>query len=66
KSLPQSINELTTSDEIAEPLLRDLISRFKDEARVNSAIEKVMQDEAVPKQYAIIYLWKRLYKPKVS
>ncbi len=66
KSLPQSINELTTSDEVAEPLLKDLISRFKDEARVNSAIEKVMQDESVPKQYAIIYLWKRLYKPRVS
>jgi phage shock protein A len=66
KSLPQSINELTTSDEVAEPLLKDLISRFKDETRVNSAIEKVMQDESVPRQYAIIYLWKRLYKPRVS
>jgi len=66
KSLPQSIIELTTSDEVAEPLLKDLISRYKDEARVNSAIEKIMQDESVPRQYAIIYLWKRLYKPKVS
>lgn len=66
KLLPQSINELTTSDEVAEPLLKDLINRFKDEARVNSAIEKVMQDEAVPKQYAIIYLWKRLFKPRVT
>jgi DNA repair exonuclease SbcCD ATPase subunit len=66
KSLPQTINELTTSDEVAEPLLKDLISRFKDEARVNSAIEKIMQDESVPRQYAIIYLWKRLYKPRVS
>ncbi len=66
KSLPQSINDLTTSDDIAESLFKDLISRFKDETRVNSAVEKIMQDESVPRQYAIIYLWKRLYKPKAS
>ncbi|MEM1966961.1 MAG: hypothetical protein QXO86_03690, partial [Nitrososphaerota archaeon] len=66
RSLPRTINKLTTSTEEAEPLYKELVAKYRDEARVSSAIEKIVQDEGVPRPYAIIHLWKAALKPRVS
>ncbi len=66
RSLPRTIVKLTTSTEEAEPLYRELVAKYRDEARVASAIEKIMQDEGVSRPYAIIHLWKAALKPRVS
>lgn len=66
RSLPRTISRLTTSMDEAEPLYRELVAKYKDEARVASAIDKIMQDEGVSRPYAIIHLWKAALKPRVS
>jgi DNA repair exonuclease SbcCD ATPase subunit len=66
RSLPRTIVKLTTSTEEAEPLYKELVAKYRDEARVASAIEKIMQDEGVSRPYAIIHLWKAALKPRVS
>ncbi|MCS7145941.1 MAG: hypothetical protein RMJ28_02675 [Nitrososphaerota archaeon] len=66
RSLPRTISKLTTSMEEAEPLYRELVAKYRDEARVASAVEKIMQDEGVSRPYAIIHLWKAALKPRVS
>lgn len=66
RSLPHKINELTTSDDVSEPLLQELRARFRDEGKIVATIEKIMQDESIPRQYAIIYLWKRAFRARVS
>lgn len=66
RSLPRAIIKLTTSMEEAEPLYKELVAKYRDEARVASAVDKIMQDEGVPRPYAIIHLWKAALKPRVS
>jgi len=66
RSLPRTISKLTTSTEEAEPLYKELVAKYRDETRVASAIEKIMQDEGVSRPYAIIHLWKAALKPRVS
>jgi len=65
RALPRTILKLTTCTEEAEPLYRELVAKW-DEAKVSSAIEKIMQDEGVARPYAIIHLWKAALRPRLS
>ncbi len=66
RELPRTIYDETTSNEEAEPLYRDLVAKFKDEVKIRSTIEKIMQEQGISRPYAIIHVWKAAFKPKVS
>jgi DNA repair exonuclease SbcCD ATPase subunit len=66
RELPRTIHEETTSVEEAEPLYKDLVAKFRDEVKIRSTIDKIMQEQGIPRPYAIIHVWKAAFKPKVS
>ncbi len=63
RNLPRTIYKMTTHTELAEEHHRQLKSqRNIDEARLEEHLKKVMQEEQVPWEYAVLYLYKRLTK----
>ncbi|MCS7142663.1 MAG: hypothetical protein NZ920_02545 [Aigarchaeota archaeon] len=66
RSLPAKLTEMTTSKEVVESLYKDLLAKFKEESRIRPLIDKIMQDEVIPREYAVIYVWKKVFKPTIS
>lgn len=66
RSLNAKLVDVTTSKEVAESLYRDLLAKFKDEAKIRPLVDKFAQEESVPREYAVIYLWKKVFKPSVA
>lgn len=63
RDLPRTIYRMTTYREMAEEYYRQLKSqRNIDETRLEEHLKKVMQEEQVPWEYAVLYLYKRLMK----
>ncbi|MDJ0273603.1 MAG: hypothetical protein QXP81_00440 [Nitrososphaerota archaeon] len=63
RSLPRTIYKITTHSELAEEYYRQLKSqRNIDEAKLEEHVKKIMQEEQVPWEYAVLYLYKRLMK----
>ncbi len=63
RNLPRTIYKMTTYTELAEEYYRQLKSqRNIDEAKLEEHLKKLMQEEQVPWEYAVLYLYKRLTK----
>lgn len=65
KNLPNLIYKLTTYADLAPEYLKRLKeSKPLDESKLQHAIARVVQDEQVPREYAILYLYKKLMSQK--
>ena len=63
RDLPKTIYRMTTYRDLAEEYYKQLKSQKGiDEARLEEHLKKVMQEEQVPWEYAVLYLYKRLMK----
>jgi chromosome segregation ATPase len=63
RDLPKTIYRMTTYRDLAEEYYKQLKSQKNiDEARLEEHLKKVMQEEQVPWEYAVLYLYKRLMK----
>lgn len=64
--LPKKIYALTSYTEIANKLYQELKERYgarfgpKPDEALQKSIEMMMQNEGIPREYAIILIWKRL------
>ncbi|MCS7117644.1 MAG: hypothetical protein NZ957_02510 [Thaumarchaeota archaeon] len=65
RNLPNSIYKFTTYGDLAPEYLKKLKeSKPLDESKLQHAITRVVQDEQVPREYAILYLYKKLMSQK--
>lgn len=65
RNLPNLIYKLTTYADLAPEYLKRLKeSKPLDESKLQHAIARVVQDEQVPREYAILYLYKKLTSQK--
>jgi chromosome segregation ATPase len=61
RDLPKTIYRMTTYRDLAEEYYKQLKSQKSiDEARLEEHLKKVMQEEQVPWEYAVLYLYKKL------
>ncbi|MCS7095284.1 MAG: hypothetical protein NZ988_05730 [Thaumarchaeota archaeon] len=67
RNLPNSIYKFTTYGDLAPEYLKKLKElKPLDESKLQHAIARVVQDEQVPREYAILYLYKKLVSQKPS
>ncbi|MDJ0270051.1 MAG: hypothetical protein NXY59_05850 [Aigarchaeota archaeon] len=64
--LPRTINDVTTSRELADRILEEVKKRYvlshgtRAEAMLTADVQRLMERDNIPREYAIILLWKKI------
>ncbi len=68
RHMADNIYEVTSYRELADKLLREMVDMYYDrlgedaEVKLRTQIDTIAQREGIPREYATIYVWKRLRK----
>jgi len=68
RKMSDNVYEITAYKDLSEKLLSQMIEAYYDrlgedtEPKLRSQIDVVAQREGIPREYAVIYIWKRLKK----